>query len=184
MLMLPVIVIVPVAVAAALFVNEKLPVPVVFVRLLIVRLVIEPWSRNVSASVPGSVGSPSPNAFGVGVGWAAGNRRDCPAVPPTGCCRIMKKQPCVAAAVYVPPPPQIFPLYEVTVYSPIYSVNIAGVGEGAGVGVALGVPVGNGVGVTVGVGVGLGDEYAIASQSPLCCVNVLPVTMPLVSMLV
>ena len=95
-------VIVPVAVAAALLVNEKLPLPVVVVRLLIVRLVIEPSSRNVSASVPGSFGSPVPNAFGLGVGPAAGptrRERDCPTTPPGGCVRIRKKQPFVAAAV-------------------------------------------------------------------------------------
>src|SRR6202167_1983724 len=100
MVLLPVMVIVPVAVAAALFVNEKLPLPVVGVRLLMVRLVIVPSSRNVSASVPGSLGSPSPKAFGVGP--AAGTTRrgwDCPAVPPGGWVRIMVKQPLVAAAV-------------------------------------------------------------------------------------
>ena len=102
MVVLPVMVIVPVAIAAALLVNEKLPLPVVGVRLLIVRLVIEPSSRNVSASVPGSFGSPSPKAFGVGVGPAAGatrRGRDCPATPPGGWERVMKKQPFVAAAV-------------------------------------------------------------------------------------
>jgi len=157
---LPVMVIVPVAVAAALLVNEKLPLPVVGVRLLIVRLVIEPSSRNVSASVPGSFGSPSPKAFGVGVGPAAGatrRERDWPATPPGGCSRINVKQPLVAAAVYVPPP-SAFPLYDVTVYSPKYTVTMTGVGDGPGVGVVLGVAVGAGVGVTVGVGVGDGVE--------------------------
>ncbi len=93
----------------------------------------------------------------------------------------------VAAAIYVPPPSR-FPLYEVTVYSPKYSVTITGVGEGPGVGEAVGTAVGVGVGVIVGVivgaGVGDGDEYAIASQLPLCCVYMLPLTTPLVSMLV
>ncbi len=155
---LPVIVIVPFAVAAELLVKEKLPVPVLGVRLVMVRLGIVPWSTNVSASVPGSFGEPSPNAFGVAV--AAGARRaerDCPAFPPGGCVSSMKKHPVVALAVYVPPP-RALPLYELTVYSPKYSVTMTGVGVGAGVGVAVGfgVAVGRGVGVGVAVGAGVG----------------------------
>ena len=97
MLWLPVIVIVPVAALSALSVNEKLPLPVVGVRLVIVRLVIVPSSRNDSASVPGSFGTPSANAFGIGAG--SGRRpRLCPITPPTGCWRIRRKQPFVAAA--------------------------------------------------------------------------------------
>ena len=69
---LPVMVIEPVAAFAALFVNERLPLPLVGVRLLMVRLVSEPSSRNVSASVPGSFGSPSPKALGAS---AAATRR-------------------------------------------------------------------------------------------------------------
>jgi len=179
---LPVIVIVPVAVLSALFVNEKLPVPVVGVRLVIVRLVIEPSSRNVSASVPGSFGSPSPKAFGVGA--CSGRRaRLCPITPPTGCSRIRKKQPFVTAAVYSPPTPS--PLYDDTVYSPKYSVTMTGVA--VGVGAADGVGVGDGVALVLGVGDGLGDagEYSIASHSPLpLSVYVLPVATPVDTMLV
>jgi len=65
---------------------------------------------------------------------------------------------------------------------------MSGVGVGAGVGETVGTAEGSGVGVVVGVvvgvGVGVGAVYAIASQSPLCSVYVLPATMPIVSMLV
>jgi hypothetical protein len=74
MVSLPVIVIEPVAVADALFVNDRLPLPDVGVKPVIVRLVSEPSSRIVSASVPGSFGSPSPNALGDGATDAAGCR--------------------------------------------------------------------------------------------------------------
>jgi len=160
---LPVIVIVPVAVLSALSVNEKLPLPVVAVKLVIVSVVIVPSSRNVSASVPGSFGSPSAKAFGDGTcsGWA----RLC-AIATAPCCSIIAKQPLVAAAVYSPPP-VMFPLYDMTVYSPKYSVTVIGVEVGAGETDAVGV--GDGVALVVAVGDGLGDagEYCIASQLPV-----------------
>ena len=178
---LPVIVIIPVAVLSSLSVNEKLPVPVVAVRLLIVRVVIVPWSRNVSASVPGSFGSPSPNAFGDG---ACSGRACLCAIAAASCCSsIKKKQPFVAAAVYSPPTPS--PLYDVTVYSPKYSVTETGVE--VGVGETDGVGVGDGVALMLGVGDGVADagEYCIASQTPLpLSVYVLPVTTPVDTMLV
>jgi hypothetical protein len=78
-------------------------------------------------------------------------------------------------------------LYDVTVYSPKYSVTMTGVAVGVGTTDGVGVGVGDGVALVLGVGDGVGDagEYCIASQTPLpLSVYVLPVTTPVVVMLV
>jgi hypothetical protein len=144
----------PVTLEPKLLVNDKVPLPLVVVRLLIVRLVSDPYSSMYSFKVPGSFGKPSPSAFGVGAACAVTvwRKRICPIVPPTGCSKIMKKQPVVGRVVYVPPYAEL-PVYEVAVYSPMYSVYITGVGVGVGTGVGLGFGVG--VGFELGPGVGV-----------------------------